>query len=989
MEVEYRGWMTKEGGSYKSWKRRYFVLQHQELRYYKKESDAGSAQKKPVGIIPIAGCNVLRLSKGERPDKKFGFKIESHIENNRVYYFNTESVHESADWMTMLQKASGVNHDMLDMQKKASVRDKSLAGWLSKRGGRDGKKAFKRRYVYMDGDSIRYYLQPNDPKPKGEISLLGARLVDSSEEFLEFHLQAGGEDAGRVFVFKAEDPDSFRTWMGRLQEVLQFLDQQLTRSMNFWSRRNIYLPFLVWRDALALKGLEKFDACSGTLTFFARREFQPIGVDPSTVFVDVGSGSPSSSGADEWLMKDYEAQVFLKVSTYGPSDGILMTHSRFSDADVYQALLKQHITTNHVDARVLSVEDVPVRDGDYAEADFGIWKGCCARLLTEDAELAVGLMARLYCPPHGRHQKFFVVTVQKSPRTAGAESPLSLIQDILHTIRPSKSTTIIDYDEAFIRESLVENAQEIDPELASSDFFAWADVLCDVVPPWFQRAASWTDAFHKFLFTGVFRVDADPREVIVDSQKVTPDQETICEPRISPVYLAQCLDGLVLGDRFNLEHVAKSLRKSQFQSNIEVHVHLMSVLTYCSGIQSRQGFTADLFADAFSQNTINEPFVARLLDVHLFDICFPCAYVNRSELETHQESEAEGKPDGDLAVVTSADFENQQKKDLVEVSNAELASIMGVLFSKARLPSLKLAVALELSFLISSQKGFADLFLRCQVDVPQVIQEWLGLQDASVCSSFSDPCKLQLRLAALKLAVNLSTLAPLKPGIRKSILPLISRFYLSDTGCLRADIVAARYAALIVKNSAGEDPDGVMEAFVNGATVSYAVNSIILRSFRIGVSQPTLEEEKFFQSLFDLLWRSCREKSFRRIPLAAKGFSALCARFLKEIFRTDEAKVPVMGFLLSASSEFGEKMAKSSDLIVAVADCLLKCVLPKLMFLACAVLLSLVQYSSAREKMMSLPEVLMGVKRASRFRRDKELVRFATALAKRLKIKGM
>ena len=49
------GWMMKEGGSWKSWKRRYFELEHNTLVYYKDE-----AKKQRMGEMNLAlATNIL------------------------------------------------------------------------------------------------------------------------------------------------------------------------------------------------------------------------------------------------------------------------------------------------------------------------------------------------------------------------------------------------------------------------------------------------------------------------------------------------------------------------------------------------------------------------------------------------------------------------------------------------------------------------------------------------------------------------------------------------------------------------------------------------------------------------------------------------------------------------------------------------------------------------------------------------------------------
>ena len=50
-----RGWLTKEGGRWKSWRRRYFVLAAGLLRYYRREGD-----EEPAGSISLASSGHIR-----------------------------------------------------------------------------------------------------------------------------------------------------------------------------------------------------------------------------------------------------------------------------------------------------------------------------------------------------------------------------------------------------------------------------------------------------------------------------------------------------------------------------------------------------------------------------------------------------------------------------------------------------------------------------------------------------------------------------------------------------------------------------------------------------------------------------------------------------------------------------------------------------------------------------------------------------------------
>ena len=62
-KVEKDGWLTKQGGMVKTWKRRWFVLKVNYLYYYKLKEDP-----QPLGFIPIDRASIKVLE--ENPHKK-------------------------------------------------------------------------------------------------------------------------------------------------------------------------------------------------------------------------------------------------------------------------------------------------------------------------------------------------------------------------------------------------------------------------------------------------------------------------------------------------------------------------------------------------------------------------------------------------------------------------------------------------------------------------------------------------------------------------------------------------------------------------------------------------------------------------------------------------------------------------------------------------------------------------------------------------------
>eukprot|EP01089_Gocevia_fonbrunei_P003003 TRINITY_DN12863_c0_g1_i1.p1 TRINITY_DN12863_c0_g1~~TRINITY_DN12863_c0_g1_i1.p1 ORF type:complete len:146 (-),score=35.65 TRINITY_DN12863_c0_g1_i1:137-574(-) len=84
-----QSWLTKQGGIYKTWKMRYFVLDGTNLFYYRSETaDA------PRGVINLDGCEIYKdLTKG----KSNCFQI-SHPKRRSFYIF-AKTVEEMAEWI--------------------------------------------------------------------------------------------------------------------------------------------------------------------------------------------------------------------------------------------------------------------------------------------------------------------------------------------------------------------------------------------------------------------------------------------------------------------------------------------------------------------------------------------------------------------------------------------------------------------------------------------------------------------------------------------------------------------------------------------------------------------------------------------------------------------------------------------------------------------------------------------------------------------------
>jgi len=134
------GWLVKQGGSWKSWKRRWFVLSDRCLYYFQH-----TAENVPKGIIPLENVSVRPVA-GEG-DRQWQFEIYSSdgamdtvkgcktdkggtvvVGNHKVYKMSANTEEERDEWIRCLQEAMRDNsvHKIISERREAfSKRTKS------------------------------------------------------------------------------------------------------------------------------------------------------------------------------------------------------------------------------------------------------------------------------------------------------------------------------------------------------------------------------------------------------------------------------------------------------------------------------------------------------------------------------------------------------------------------------------------------------------------------------------------------------------------------------------------------------------------------------------------------------------------------------------------------------------------------------------------------------------------------------------------------
>eukprot|EP00732_Lithocolla_globosa_P007084 Lithocolla_globosa_v1_NODE_8668_length_794_cov_44.515562.p1 type:complete len:213 gc:universal NODE_8668_length_794_cov_44.515562:728-90(-) len=92
-----KGWLHKQGGSSKGWKRRYCVFENNALFYYKSEKDVEYA-----GVIYAEDMRQITYSEDESKKKKeyaFCFEIETQ---ERKWMFCSDTKEEMDEWMAFI-----------------------------------------------------------------------------------------------------------------------------------------------------------------------------------------------------------------------------------------------------------------------------------------------------------------------------------------------------------------------------------------------------------------------------------------------------------------------------------------------------------------------------------------------------------------------------------------------------------------------------------------------------------------------------------------------------------------------------------------------------------------------------------------------------------------------------------------------------------------------------------------------------------------------
>ncbi|RLN90072.1 hypothetical protein BBJ28_00010232 [Nothophytophthora sp. Chile5] len=198
------GWLKKEGGNVKSWKRRYFTLYDTKLSYYKSEKGsllrsvhvAGISERSSVALsldISTASGRKLIVQADSREDfDKWVLAIRGALADAKGRQSSVLRI-PAAD--KILDTGSAAEDD------KRSV---SHSGWLEKEGQRF--KSWKRRYFTFKNGALIYYCEVGGVA-RGHGMVSRAELDDSKPRTLAIEFRSG-----KVMRVTAADDAELDSW---------------------------------------------------------------------------------------------------------------------------------------------------------------------------------------------------------------------------------------------------------------------------------------------------------------------------------------------------------------------------------------------------------------------------------------------------------------------------------------------------------------------------------------------------------------------------------------------------------------------------------------------------------------------------------------------------------------------------------------------------------------------------------------------------------
>eukprot|EP01114_Cavostelium_apophysatum_P022806 TRINITY_DN8379_c0_g1_i1.p1 TRINITY_DN8379_c0_g1~~TRINITY_DN8379_c0_g1_i1.p1 ORF type:complete len:588 (-),score=142.77 TRINITY_DN8379_c0_g1_i1:130-1893(-) len=186
-----QGWLTKQGGRVKNWKRRWFVIRDNRMYYYK-----SAKEQEPQGFIPIEQCCVRFVSNGKKNCVEIYDPRGPFTKSHPSFFVYADSEEELISWVQAINMKSNAEVHLVTKSPNSCLKE----GYLLKRSGMV--KNWKKRWFTLSGNTLAYYREKGEQEPMGFILMDQAALALVDERKFS-----------KPFCFEITDQnDTFTKW---------------------------------------------------------------------------------------------------------------------------------------------------------------------------------------------------------------------------------------------------------------------------------------------------------------------------------------------------------------------------------------------------------------------------------------------------------------------------------------------------------------------------------------------------------------------------------------------------------------------------------------------------------------------------------------------------------------------------------------------------------------------------------------------------------
>eukprot|EP00053_Salpingoeca_punica_P012081 m.107772 g.107772 ORF g.107772 m.107772 type:complete len:833 (+) comp15851_c0_seq5:98-2596(+) len=292
------GYLTKQGGKTKNWKRRHVLIDKQgQLVYY-----ADNQAKSSCGGLDLGDALAIRPGKTDVPPNGWSpdttedctFSIELA---DRTFYFYADNAESAQAWIADLVKGKDAAKNAKMAVARNAVDNIVLSGFLVKQGGRT--KSWKERFCVLDKQHVlSYYNDESCKQANGFVNMAEATGIRSGysdktawPEGVNSYCAFFIDMPGRTFLWYSKTPESAQAWMDALGRassnghtrratisVSAAVHQGPTHRLN---PKNIRRSGVLWKQGNGVKTWRKRFAVldrDGFLSYYAeKRSREPAG----------------------------------------------------------------------------------------------------------------------------------------------------------------------------------------------------------------------------------------------------------------------------------------------------------------------------------------------------------------------------------------------------------------------------------------------------------------------------------------------------------------------------------------------------------------------------------------------------------------------------------------------------------------------------------------------------------------------------------------